>query len=112
MLTACPTGLGQSLLVLGKIDFEGSLRFFPAGAAIGVWLVLCSVFVLGQAPAPLVWAGIAAGAGYIVTVLGFLKGGQKHWLYYLGALMLAIGYPVWAVWLGRLLLSGGLKLGI
>jgi len=58
-------GIGQSLLVFDKIDFEDSLKFFPGGAAIDVWLVLCCIFVLGQAPPLLTWAGIVAGAGHL-----------------------------------------------
>ena len=104
------SAFGQSLLVFGRIDFEGSQRFFPAGAAIGVWLIAtCSLAAgHGQLPHLLAWVGILAGAGYIATVIGFLWGGQQSVLFYIGALVLGIGYPVWAIWLGRLLLAGTL----
>lgn len=107
------SAVGQSLLVLGRIDFEGSTRFFPAGAAIGVWLILICALALGrdQLPELFSWLGILAGIGYILTVIGFLWGGQQNALFYLGGLMLGIGYPVWAFWLGRLLLSGALGSG-
>jgi hypothetical protein len=105
MLTSA---LGQSLLVFGRIDFQASTRFFPAGAAIGAWLILASSLAAAndQLPHPLAWIGILAGAGYIATVIGFLRGGQQHVLFYIGALVLGVGYPIWAIWLGRLLLLG------
>ena len=104
------SAVGQSLLVLGRIDFEGSTKFFPAGAAIGVWLILICAFALGrdQLPDLFSWVGILAGIGYILIVIGFLWGGQQNALFYIGGLVLGIGYPVWAFWLGRLLLSGAL----
>lgn len=100
------SALGQGLLVFKRIDFEGSLKFFPAGAAIGIWLILVCSLTLndGLLPPLLAWLGIFAGTGYILTVVGFLRGGQQHILFYVGALMLTIGYPAWAIWLGGLLL--------
>ena len=104
------SAFGQSLLVFERIGFEDSQKFFPAGAAIGVWLISIGSLAAaaGPLPAPLAWVGILSGAGYIATVIGFLVGGQEHVLFTIGALVLGIGYPVWAVWLGRLLLSGAL----
>jgi hypothetical protein len=102
------SAVGQSLLVFGRIDFEGSTKFFPAGAAIGMWLILICVLGMGNDPLPglLPWIGILAGAGYIATVIGFLWGGQENVLFYIGGFVLGIAYPIWATWLGRLLLSG------
>jgi hypothetical protein len=102
------SAIGQSLLVFERIDFQKSMKFFPAGGAIGIWLVIVCVLglVSGQFPALLAWTGIAAGVGYLATVIGFLIGGQQNKLFYLGALLLGIGYPAWAIWLGRLLFSG------
>jgi hypothetical protein len=107
------SAFGQSLLVFGRIDFQGSRKFFPAGAAIGIWLIAtCSLAAAnGLLPHPLAWVGILAGAGYIATVVGFLWGGQQNVLFYIGALVLGIGYPIWAIWLGRLLWSGILARG-
>jgi hypothetical protein len=101
--------VGQSLLVFGAITFEQSLKFFPAGGAIGVWLVLVGYLALssGLLPQGLAWVGALAGAGYMVTVVGFLLGGQEHAVFYVGGLVLAISYPVWAIWFGHLLLSAG-----
>ena len=99
---------GQSMLVLGRIDFEGSRKYFPAGAGIGIWLILICVlaFVYGQIPQFLAWIGILAGTGYIATVIGFLWSGQQNMLFAIGALGLGITYPIWAIWTGRLLMLG------
>lgn len=99
---------GQSLLVFGKIDFNKSQKYFPAGAAIGLWLMITNALMVskGTLPQLLLFIGMLAGSGYILTVIGFLKGGQNHWLFITGALVLAISYPVWAIWLGHRLQSG------
>jgi len=104
---------GQSLLVFEKIDFEGSLRYFPAGAAIGIWLVLTCSYALRSDlfPDGLAWTGILAGVSYIVIVLAFLIKGQQSMVFYVAGLMLGISYPVWAIWIGRLIGTGRLLLG-
>lgn len=98
---------GQTLLVFGKIDFERSMDFFPGGAAVGIWLIVTGALSLtsGLMPLVLAWFGIAAGLGYIVMVIGFLRGGQSSLLFSLGALLLGIAFPVWGIWLGYLLLG-------
>jgi hypothetical protein len=105
---------GQSLLVLGRIDFEGSLRYFPAGGAIGLWLAAVSLMAAqaGEMPELLVWLGVLAGAGYLATVIGFLMGGQEHPVFYIGGVVLGVGYPIWAIWLGRLIFAGAFDVGI
>lgn len=101
---------GQSLLVFGEIDFNDSMKYFPAGAAIGFWLVATCSFALAYDLFPIVlaWTGILAGVSYIVTVLAFLINGQQNIVFYIGGLVLGISYPVWAIWLGRLIGSGGM----
>lgn len=98
---------GQLLLVFGKIDFEESMKYFPAGAAIGIWLIVTSSFALiyDLLPIGLAWTGILAGVSYIVTVLAFLIKGQQNIVFYIGGLVLGISYPVWAIWLGLLISS-------
>lgn len=98
---------GQSLLVLGRIDFQMSRKFFPAGGAIGIWLIVFCILgaYRGQFPPLMAWFGIGAGIGYLVTVVGFLIGGQENKLFYIGAFLLAVSYPAWAIWFGRLLVS-------
>jgi hypothetical protein len=99
--------LGQSLLVLGRIDFQASRKFFPAGGALGLWLILVCLFGAGsgQLGGLTLWPGLLAGAGYLTTVGGFLLGGQDHPIFYLGGGMLGISYPIWAAALGKLLTS-------
>src|SRR5262245_35125668 len=60
-------GSVQSLLVLGAITFQQSARSFPAGLAIGGWLILSSYlgFSSQSLPRPLAWVGLLAGVGYI-----------------------------------------------
>ena len=104
------SAVGQSLLVIRVITYQQSLAFLPAGAAIGVWLLLISYQASTSRllPRRLVWAGILAGIGYLVTVVGFLFGGQDSLVFYAGRLILVVSYPVWALWLGRVCLSGKL----
>jgi hypothetical protein len=102
--------VGQSLLVVGVIDFQGSRKFFPAGGAIGLWLILVCLTgsASGQLEGLAFWPGLLAGAGYLATVLGFLFGGQDHPAFYLGGSLLGISYPIWAVALGMLINASGL----
>ena len=104
---------GQSLLVVGKIDFEGSMKYFPAGAAIGVWLIVTCAFSLSYNlfPDGLALTGILAGVSYIVIVIAFLVKGQQNMVFYIGGLVLGISYPIWAIWFGRLISTGMIKLG-
>jgi hypothetical protein len=97
---------GQLLLVLGRITFDRSRQYFHAGIAIGIWIMsVCIISIAeGIMPVTLGWIGMLAGTGYIMTVIGFLKGGQKDLLFYSGFLILGIFYPVWAIWLGSSLL--------
>jgi hypothetical protein len=103
---------GQVLLVFGKIDFQGSMKYFPAGAAIGIWLVATCSFALSYNlfPTGLARTGIVAGVSYIVIVLAFLIKGQQNMVFYFGGLVLGISYPIWAIWLGRLIGSGGMTI--
>jgi hypothetical protein len=103
---------GQTLLVFKKINFETSMRYFPAGAAIGVWLIATCSFALGYNlfPTGLAWTGILAGVSYIVIVAAFLIKGQQNTIFYIGGLLLGISYPVWAIWLGYLIGTGALMI--
>jgi len=98
---------GQSLLVFGKINFTDSMKYFPAGAAIGIWLVATCLFAIAYDlfPTGLAWTGILAGFSYVVIVLAFLIKGQQNMFFYISGLVLGISYPVWAIWLGILISS-------
>ena len=56
----------------------------------------------GTLPIGLAILGIAAGAGYVLTMLAFRIGGQEHPLSYIGATVALLGYSAWSVWLGRI----------
>ena len=101
-------GVIQSLLVAGVISFQQTVSFFPAGAAIGGWLMLNSYLSLTRhlLPRGLAWLGLLAGIGYITSVTGFLLGGYQNPLFLAGGLLTVICYPIWALWLGRVLVSG------
>ena len=63
-------------------------------------------YASGTLPQGLGGLGIVAGAGYVLTIVGFLWGGEQHPLTGLGGLTAVISYPIWAIWFSRLLLSG------
>ena len=98
---------GQIRLLTNKISFEESQKFFPAGGAIGFWLIMVNVSLIGARTLPtvLVWIGIAAGVGYLLIAGGFIKGGQRDPLFYAGSFLLGICYPGWGFWLGKILLE-------
>jgi len=70
---------------------------------IGTWLVAAGILVLVSRKLPplLAWIGILAGLGLIVGSIGILLGVT---LAAAAFLLAAIGYPIWAIWLGRWLL--------
>ena len=99
----------SALLVLGLVEVELTLVASPiAFGVIGVWLVLNSYLgrSSGTLPSGLIWIGIVAGTGFVSVIVGFLLGGQQHPLAAVGGLTAVICFPNWAVWFGRLLLSG------
>jgi hypothetical protein len=104
----------QTLLVAGRVGFEQTIaQVLAAGAAIGLWLIAANALALvaGALSWGLVAFGIAAGAGYLLTAVGFYRGRQEHPLFYAGSLLMVVGYSVWAIWLGRLLLTGAVATG-
>jgi hypothetical protein len=73
----------------------------------GLSLVIFSYLALTDKllPRGLAWFGILAGIGYVVVNAGFILGGENHPLTYVGGLASIIGYPTWAIWLGRVFLK-------
>ena len=101
----------QALLVFGKVKFEQTIGVvLTAGGGIGIWLVLTGYLALagGALPGGLAWLGLVAGGGYILLVVGFWLGRQRNPLFMAGSLVAVIGYSMWAIWLGRVFLSGTL----
>jgi len=104
----------QTLLVVGRVGFQQTIaQVLAAGAAIGLWLIVANALALagGVVPWGLAAFGTAAGAGYLLAVVGFYRGRQQHPLFHAGSLLMVVGYSVWAIWLGSLLLTGALVAG-
>ena len=98
----------QTLLVFKVISGEQSGEIVTI--AFGVFGISLAVFIYlaysnKSFSAQLAIWGLVAGAGYAIVTLGFLIGGQEHPLTYVGALAAIVGYPVWTIWFGKLLLS-------
>jgi hypothetical protein len=99
----------QSLLIIKAITFAQTAILVPS--AFGLFGVSLMVFgFLGRTnallPRRLILLSIIAGAGYVLVIAGILVGGQEHPLTAIGGLIAVIGYPIWAIWFGRLVLSG------
>jgi hypothetical protein len=101
----------QALLTLGQVRFEETFASVALlGGVVGLWLAANGFLALKGAtlPAGLAWVSIAFGLSYVVGIIGYWLGGYESPMLWLGA---AAGYvfgPIWAFWLGRLLLSGRL----
>lgn len=99
----------QALLTLGQVRFEQTLgAVITLGGVLGLWLLLNGLLALkGKTlPAGLVWLTVAYGLSYIAGAAAFWLGGYENPILWVGA---AAGYligPVWALWLGWLLLHG------
>src|SRR5262249_2238419 len=77
----------------------------PAG--IGLWLLLTNFLALQSKALPrgLTWIGLIAGAGWLLSGMGALIGGSYNLPFSLGPLGIFLVSPIWAIWLGRRLLS-------
>jgi hypothetical protein len=105
----------QTALVVGKVEYEQSLRpVLAANAVIGLWLVVNSILASRGShrertiPRGLARVSLVAGIGLILIALGFWIGGEEHPLTAVGALVAFAGIFIWAIWFGKLLLSGKL----
>lgn len=103
--------LFQTLLVIRVIAYAQTAVIVPVafglfGASLMAYGYLAQAN--GLLPRRLALLSIIAGAGYVVVIIGFILGGQDHPLAAIGGLTALICYPIWAVWFGRILLSGKL----
>jgi hypothetical protein len=108
-LATLVVGTLAMLVIFKVITFAQTSIVVPAAfGLLGIALMVFSyrAYASGTLPQGLVVLGIVAGAGYVLTIAGFLLGGEQHPLTGLGGLTAVISYPIWAVWFSRLLLSG------
>lgn len=99
----------QLLLIFGVIEFQQtavvvSAAFGLFGAALIVFNAIARA--QGTLPGTLALLGIVAGVSYVLVIVGFILGGQEHPLTAVGGLTAVITYPIFAIWFGRILLSG------
>ena len=98
----------QSLLILKVIAFAATAVAVPA--AFGVFGAALIVYCLLARRAAawskrLVWFGILAGAGYVLTIVGWIACGTQSPIIYVGGLLAVICVTVLAIGFGRMLLS-------
>jgi hypothetical protein len=98
----------QSLLILKVIVYADTAVSVPlAFAAYGSVLIVYCLFARRAGreawPARLVWFGILAGAGYVLTIAGFMTGSMDSPVTYAGGLLTVVFATLWAVGFGRLL---------
>jgi hypothetical protein len=101
----------QILLVMKQVTFEQTVAaVLSMTGIIGLSLVFNGLLArAGETmPAGLVWLTPAFGLGFVLGGIGFWTGGPQHPLAMAGFLVTALIGPVWAIWLGRLLLNGTL----
>lgn len=112
--------LFQVLLIIKVVPFEQEVGLvLLATAAVGLWLILVNHLGRrqGSLPSRLAWLGIAVGASFVLEpVMLSAAGGAAAWrnamsnyLLLIGGgvifLVSYVGFPVWAIWLGRVFLT-------
>ncbi len=117
VIGALAVTLLQVLLIIKVLPFEQEVGpVVLATAAVGVWLVLSNHLGRVQRilPSRLAWLGIAVGASQVLypvmfSVLGgssfYENIGSNYLLLTISSIILLVsyvGFPVWAIWLGRI----------
>jgi hypothetical protein len=103
----------QMLLVLGVVSFEQSLGLvLSMGAVVGLWATANGFLARsgGSLPSMMTWLLIIFGLSFMITAVGWYFAGQENPLVMIGFLIGAIAGPVWAIWLGRMILIADLGL--
>jgi hypothetical protein len=101
----------QTLLVLGQVRFEETFAAIATlGGVLGLWLLLNGLLALkGRTlSANLAWLTIGYGLSYVAGIVGFWLAGYESPILWAGAVAGYLIGPVWAFWLGWLLLHGRL----
>ena len=102
----------QSLLILKVIVYADIAMSVPlAFAAYGGVLIVYGVLArrAGDWSNRLVWFGILAGVGYVLTIAGFPTGSVDSPVTYAGGLLTVIFATAWAIGFGRLLRGYSVK---
>ena len=100
--------VAQMMLVLRIVTFEQSLGVvLSMGAVTGLWAFINGWLARGGATltGAMTWLLIIFGASYMLTAVGWYMAGQENPLVMIGFLIGAVAGPIWAIWLGRLLLA-------
>lgn len=107
VISALSAAVLQIILIITGKTYGNAVTL--SYGVFGLSLVIFSYLALTDKllPRGLAWFGILAGIGYIVVNAGFILGGENHPLTYVGGLASIIGYPTWAIWLGRIFLKPG-----
>lgn len=101
--------ISQSLLAIGLVQFEQTFTLvLTMTGLVGSWLFLQGLLARRNQilPAKLIWLMIAYGISFILGMIGFLIGSWENPLALVGFLFQAIIGPIWAFYLGKVLLSG------
>lgn len=101
----------QSLLILKVIVYADTavsvpLAFAAYGSVLIVYCLLARRAGREAWPTRLVWFGILAGVGYVLTIAGFATGSMDSPITYVGGLLTVIFATAWAIGFGRLLQRG------
>jgi len=116
-LAGASIGVSGSVLVLGHLTgwFFAGLVSTVGLALIGVWLVVLSRrtsgpprwLVLGQVTGLLMAVGLVALPGVFLGLDDDRTAPPWIWLAFISWIGSGAGYPLWALWLGRLRTIGG-----
>jgi hypothetical protein len=104
MLTAASNKL---LVLVGTLSSDGVADFLDdfTFLLIGIWLVVVG-YAGWRAQTPAAGLAILAGLGQILITTGFLISEPPPVWAFLGGVLAIVGYPLWAVAIGRWLLQG------
>lgn len=109
----------QTLLRMGVMQFAQEISpLVIAFALVGVWLIVANYLGRRQQslPSTLAWLGMAVGIASVSEPVIVAGAGGADWRAYMSNpllvvvsavvfLLVYVGFPVWAIWLGRVLLK-------
>jgi len=101
-------GVLQTLLVVHVVRYaQIASPTVTASGAIGIWLLMTTYLAWRSEilPRGLCWVGLIVGIGYLLLTVGFWLGNIQSPLFFVGSTIVYLGYPIWAIWLGRWLMK-------